>query len=275
MEKNSPNFGHPTDDTSCDYLKLPRSGQLAKKINSRMSMEQGKTSANNIMNFIGQMAKHSIVVPKYKMPTVLPGSTARTSKFSVPDPNSPAHPQQSCIIDGDSVYIHVSHLLGHSSDNSDSVFEILQSETHAHSDSKRILTACPVSKKFFHVLKVIDRTPSGSVLNYHNILSNTEVSRWITGTSVEAATTRTKDGYKIDQDIDKYCSHKFSQRIGKEVLPPQQVIHRLVQAEADEDYVRPDIHYPDTLVGAIQQLQSKKRDHDLPDFPPSKRQRVL
>jgi len=278
MEKNSPNFGHPTDDTSFDYLKLPRSGQLAKKINSRMSMEHGKTSVNNIVNFIGQMAKHSIVVPKYKMPTVLPGSTARTSKFSVPD-NSTAHTQQSCIIDGDSVYIHVSHLIGHSSDNSDSVFQILQSETHAHSASKRILTACPVSKKFFHVLKVIDRTPSGSVLNYHNILSNTDVSRWITGTSNAAAVSRTKEGYKIDQDIDEYCSHKFSQRIGKEVLSPQQVIENLLQAEASEDYIRPNIRYPDTLVGAIQHLQSKKRDHSTGHSTevdiPQKRQRIL
>ena len=180
-----------------------------------MSMEQGKTSVNNIMNFVGEMAKHSIVVHKYKMPTVLPGSTTNSNKFPMPDPSSPAHLQQSCIIDGDTVYIHVSHLLGHSSDNSDSVFEILQSETHAHSATKRMLTACPVSKKFFHVLKVIDRTPSGSVLNYHNILSNTDVSRWITGTSGAAAATRTKGGYKIDQDIDEYCSQKFERRLGK------------------------------------------------------------
>lgn len=261
MEKNAPHFGHPTAENSYDYVKLPRGQQLAKKVNSRMSMEQGKTSVNNIMNFVGEMAKHSIVVPKYKMPTVLPGSTTNSNKFPMPDPSSPAHLQQSCIIDGDTVYIHVSHLLGHSSDNSDSVFEILQSETHAHSATKRMLTACPVSKKFFHVLKVIDRTPSGSVLNYHNILSNTDVSRWITGTSGAAAATRTKGGYKIDQDIDEYCSQKFERRLGKEVLTPSRVLERLVVAEADEDYVRPDIRYPDTLVEAIHRFKSKKREH--------------
>ena len=260
MEKNAPHFGHPTAENSYDYVKLPRGQQLAKKINSRMSMEQGKTSVNNIMNFIGEMAKHSIVVPTYNMPTVLPGSTTNPNKFPTPAPNSPAHLQQSCIIDGDTVYIHVSHLVGHSSDNSDSVFEILQSETHAHSATKRILTACPVSKQFFHVLKVIDRTPSGSVLNYHNVLSNTAVSRWITGTSGAAAATRTQDGYKIDKDIDEYCSNKLESRIGKEVLTPPRVVERLIQAEVHEDYIRPDIRYPDTLVGAIQHSRrSKKR----------------
>lgn len=280
MEKNSPQFGHPTNEHSYDYLKLPRPRQLAKKINSRMSMEHGKTSVNNIMNFIGEMAKHSITVPKYKMPTVLPGSTASTSQFPVTESNSTTHAQQSCIIDGDVVYIHVSHVIGHSSDSSDSVFEILQSETHAHSASKRILTACPVSKQFFHVLKVIDRTPSGAVLNYHNVLSNTEVSRWITGTSGAAAATRTQGGYKIDKDIDEYCSNKLEQRIGKEVLTPQQVIERLIQAEVQEDYIRPDIRYPDTLVGAIQcsraEKRSKKRGHsETTEVADNKRKRVM
>ena len=73
---------------------------------------------------------------------------------------------------------------------------------------------------------------------------------------------------------------QYKQKYGTlKVLSPQQVIENLLQAEASEDYIRPNIRYPDTLVGAIQHLQSKKRDHSTGHSTevdiPQKRQRIL
>jgi len=253
MEKFKPTFGHPNDETSCDYIKLPRLFQLSKTLSSRIPLEKGRTSANNIMNFISNMTKHTIMAKSYEAPELPTGGTANQNPFPVEDTNSKAQPKQSAFISPEGVFIHVAHVLGHCSDHSDSVFDILASETHANSDSKRILTAVPFSKKCFHVFKVIEREPSGRELYYENVLANSDVSRWITQTSEEASVSRTKKGYGINRDIDLECASKVSTLLGKSAVGPLAIIERIVSAEENEEYVRPPINYPSDLLSSWEQ----------------------
>jgi hypothetical protein len=108
-----------------------------------------------------------------------------------------------------------------------------------------LITACPVSKNSFHILKVIDRKPGGNELHYGNVLANTSTSRWITGTSEEDAKSRTAGGYTIDRDIDEYTSEKWSKKIGKETFTPSEVIDNILE---HQEYVRKDVRYPDMLM---------------------------
>ena len=262
MEKFKPTFGKPGDDTSHDYIKLPRLHQLSKTISSRIPLEKGRTSANNIMNFISNMTKHTVMAKTYELPSPTEGSLANTNPFPVEVPGSTAQPRQSAYWDKEGVFIHVAHILGHSSDHSDSVFDILASETHANSDSKRILTAVPINKNCFHVFKVIDRKPSGQGLYYENVLANSGVSRWITQTSEDASTSRTRAGYGINRDIDLECASKVSTLLGKHAVGPLAIIERIVSAEENEDYVRPPINYPETLVNSWERKEGEpSADH--------------
>lgn len=256
MEKNKPNFSGPDNqEDSHEYLKLDKMRGLPRIINSRMPLSNGKTSINNIFNFLKQMEKHSVKTEKYMMPTAVGGSRARDNKFPVPCGGKQT--VQSLTSTGDAVFIHVSHILAHNSDSDDNVFGILQSETHANSKRKRLLTACPVSKNSFHILKVIDRKAGGSELHYGNVLANTEISRFITGTSDEAAISRKRDGYTIDKDIDEYTSEKWSEMIGKKTFTPSEVIENILE---HEEYVRPTVRYPDCLT-----KQGGDSDSDMED----------
>lgn len=244
MEKNNPKFSGPDNqEDSVEYIKLDKLQGLPRKINSRMPLSNGKTSINNIFNFLLQMEKHSVKTEKYKMPTVVSGSTVRDNKFPVPSGGKQI--VQSLTRTHEGVFIHVSHILAHNSDNDDNVFGILKSETHQNSKRKRLLTACPVSKNSFHILKVIDRKPGGNELHYGNVLANTSTSRWITGTSEEDAKSRTAGGYTIDRDIDEYTSEKWSKIIGKETFTPSEVIDNILE---HQEYVRKDVRYPDMLM---------------------------
>ena len=69
--------------TSHDYIKLPRLQQLSKTLSSRIPLEKGRTSANNIMNFISNMTKHTIMAKPYKMPSVTEGTEANPNPFPV------------------------------------------------------------------------------------------------------------------------------------------------------------------------------------------------
>lgn len=245
MEKNAPKFEHPNSDETChDYIKLPKLRQLSKKINSRIPLEKGRTSTNNIENFLLNMTKHSITSRKYREPIVPVGDTANNNKFPIEDTRTNPSQFLSAIVTNDGVYLHVSHILAHREDSADSIFQILANETHAHSDNKRMLTACPFNSNFFHVMRVIERKPGGKELKYHNVLANTAVSRWITGTSDAAAETRTRDGYNISQDIDTHVAHKWAGITGKPTYTPDEIMNVVVEAE---DYIRPDIRYPDEL----------------------------
>ena len=257
MEKFSPNFGEPGDENSVDYVKLPRLTQLSKKINSRIPLAQGRTSGNNIVNFISNMTRHTIRAPKYTLQ--VSGGSEAAPLFPVPvkGVNGRAltpQPKQSAYITNEGVFIHVSHILGHCEDISDSVFQILASETHAKSDKKRILTAVPYNKDCFHVFKVIEREPGGQGLWYDNVLANSSISRWITSTSAVAAVSRTRDGYGISRDIDLEVAANAGNSFGKKTMTPRQVIDNIIIAEMNEDYVRPPISYPSGLVNSWQRV---------------------
>ena len=248
MEKFKPVLEHPQDEQSLDYIKLPHIRQLSKTISSRIPLSKGRTSANNIMNFVNAMSRHTIMAKKYEVEKVTDGDEGNTNPFPVESETGVAQPKQSAYITSDGVYIHVAHILGHMSDHSDSVFDILASETHANSDSKRILTAVPINKKCFHVFKVIDREPNGKPLYYENVLANSDVSRFITQTSEEASVSRTQNGYGINKDIDVYCASKVSGCIGKDAIGPLQVVQKIVAAEKKIGFNRPSIRYPESLV---------------------------
>ena len=143
MEKNAPKFGAPNSDEPCaDYIKLPKLRQLSKKINSRIPLEKGKTSTNNIENFIINMTKHSIYSHKYKEKTVPPGTRPSEDKFPEEDTSSRKSQYLSCVVTHEGVYIHMQHILSHREDSSDSIYQILASETHAFS-----LCPCIVAKR--------------------------------------------------------------------------------------------------------------------------------
>jgi hypothetical protein len=247
MEKSTPTFGNPanSEEASFDYVKLPKLRQLSRKINSRIPLEQGRTSTNNIEDFLLKMTKHSFKSKKFVQSAVPPGSQPSNNKLSVIDPKkSKPRKYDSCVINNDGVFIHVAHLVAHSSSGTDSVFESIAQETHKYSTEKRIITACPLSAKWFHVFKVIERKPGGRKLEYKNVLANSVASRFITGTKENATATRTKDGYKIECDIDQHVADKWSKKIGKPCLTPMEMVQRHVEADP-----HPRIRYPVDLVG--------------------------
>ena len=176
MEKFKPDFANPfkSDDTTCvDYIKLPRLRQLVTKINSRIPLEKGRTSENNIRDFILRMGKHSFQSKPYKMPA--PGAAVSDNKFPEIDTETKRRKRyDSAVINNEGVFIHVAHILHHSTGGSDGIFDALAAETHKYSAQKRILTACPLTSDYFHVMRVIDRQPGGRELKYKNVLANTQ-----------------------------------------------------------------------------------------------------
>tara|TARA_B110000093_G_scaffold151219_1_gene165551 strand:- start:539 stop:1264 length:726 start_codon:yes stop_codon:yes gene_type:complete len=148
MEKSTPTFGNPanSEEASFDYVKLPKLRQLSRKINSRIPLEQGRTSTNNIEDFLLKMTKHSFKSKKFVQSAVPPGSQPSNNKLSVIDPKkSRARKYDSCVINNEGVFIHVAQLSANNSDVYHSIFNILSSFTYASSVPKRILTACPNS----------------------------------------------------------------------------------------------------------------------------------
>ena len=191
------------------------------------------------------MTKHSFKSKKFVQSAVPPGSQPSNNKLSVIDPKkSKARKYDSCVINNDGVFIHVAHLVAHSSSGTDSVFESIAKETHKYSMEKRIITACPLSAKWFHVFKVIERKPGGGKLKYKNVLANSVASRFITGTKENATATRTASGYEIECDIDQHVADKWSKKIGKPCLTPMEMVQRHVEADP-----HPRIRYPVDLVG--------------------------
>jgi len=161
------------------------------------------------------------------------------------------------------------HILTHACDSSDSVFDTLASETHAYSDSKRLITATPLGPKWYHAFKVIERTAGGKGLDYHNVLCNTSTSRWITQTPEETANTRKSSGYSINCDIDEHVAKRLSKRIGKAAETPAQVMQKCVSAET---YERPPIQYPTTFVQEMAMRKKRMRDSNDEDTgPPPKK----
>jgi len=143
MEKSKPIFGNPTgsEAASFDYVKLPKLSQLSRKICSRIPLEKGRPSQNNIEDFLIKMTKHSFKSKKFGPPPV--GSQPSNNKLSVIDTRSRTRKYDSCVINSDGVFIHVAHLIANESDVYHSIFNILSSFTHANSERKRIITACP------------------------------------------------------------------------------------------------------------------------------------
>ena len=76
----------------------------------------------------------------------------------------------------------------HREDSSDSIYQILANETHLNTNTKRIITACPINNKSFHIMKVIDRIPGEKQLKYYNVLANSSISM---DNAEAAAMTRT------------------------------------------------------------------------------------
>lgn len=261
MEKRKPEFANPekTDVADPNYIKLPKLRQLSKKINSRIPLEKGKTSTNNIENFILNMAKHSIRSIEYEKKGVVDGASAAADKWPSPKRKQKGQSSNkrifsSAVVTHEGVFIHVSHILAHKDDSSDSVFKILQSETHKYSDKKRIFTACPVSNEWFHVFKVIERNPGGRALKYRNVLANSKTSRWITNTPSVAAETRTRGGYSIETDIDREVCGKWATLVGKPCYTPQETMQKIVE---NEDYIRPFIQYPMTIINEWKNTQEE------------------
>lgn len=259
MEKRSPKFQDPNSDEACyDYIKLPKLRQLSKKINSRIPLDKGRTSAHNIENFILNMAKHSIRARKYEPVPVTQGTSTPEDNFPIVKKSNKSI-KQSCVVTNEGVFIHVAHVLAHKEDSSDNVFQILASESHKHSDRKRMITACPLDSSWFHVFRVIDRTPRGKGLHYKNVLANTRTSRWITGTGSSSSQTRTMDGYSINEDIDTHVAKKWARIIGKQTQTPEQMVETVID---EEDYDRPMISYPTQFVEDRKQLNKRKRSQE-------------
>lgn len=272
MEKFKPDFANPfkSDDTTCvDYIKLPRMRMLSKKINSRIPLEKGRTSTNNIEDFLLKMSKHSFQSKPFKMPA--PGATVSESKFPVLDTKAKGRKKyDSAVINNEGVFIHVAHILQHSTAGSDSVFETLAAETHKYSSEKRILTACPLNSDYFHVMRVIERTSGGRELRYKNVLANTVESRYLTSTSSTASATRTADGYSIQCDIDDEVCRRWAIKIGK---PTQTLQESMSYLYAQDTSIRDDIHYPNCL--AVQDEYESDEESNEDDKPPAKKQKVV
>ena len=272
MEKFKPDFANPfkSDDTTCvDYIKLPRMRMLSKKINSRIPLEKGRTSTNNIEDFLLKMSKHSFQSKPYKMPA--PGATVAESKFPIIDTKARGRKKyDSAVINNEGVFIHVAHILQHSTAGSDSVFETLAAETHKYSAEKRILTACPLNSDYFHVMRVIERTPGGRELRYKNVLANTAESRYLTSTSSTASATRTADGYSIQCDIDDEVCRRWAIKIGK---PTQTLQESMEHLFAQDPSIRADIYYPDCLV--VQDEYESDDESNEDEERPAKKQKVV
>ncbi|MDA7839024.1 hypothetical protein N9A45_01700 [bacterium] len=265
MEKGAPQFGKPNSDEHCvDYIKLPKLKQLSRTINSRMSIEKGKTSTNNIEAFLLRMRNHAIKSKPFKDPPI--GSEASEDKYPIVDKDKSEKRAQSCVITQDGVYIHMKHIKAHLGDSSDSIFHILANETHMNSSEKRMITACPAQNDLFHVMRVIQREPGGKALKYHNVLANTSISRWITQTPAAAALTRTMDGYAIEKDIDEYVREKWSEKTSKPSYTPAETMQYIDDAIDDDIcfHSRPEINYPEDLLRAYAN-QKRARDADAED----------
>ena len=281
MEKSNPQFGNPfntADTESRDYIKLPRLRQLSKKINSRIPLERGRTSTNNIEDFLLKMTKHSFQSRPYAVAG--PSAEMTDTKFPVVNPKiKRPRKYDSCVINGEGTFVHVAHILNHACNGSDSVYDTLAAETHKYSAHKRILTACPLSGKYFHVMRVIDRVPGGKGIKFKNVLANTQQSRYLTGTTSSASATRTAGAYHIERDIDDEVAYKWSLKTGKDTQTPWESVDYLVSEDPD---VRDDVRYPDCLMlpaDAEEDLddddsESGKRDaDDMEDEPQAKRPR--
>lgn len=262
MEKRAPKCEDPNSDEACyDYVKLPKLRQLSKKVNSRIPLDKGRTSAHNIENFLLNMTKHSIRAKKYEPVPVTQGTSTPEDGFPIVKKSNKTI-KQSCVVTNEGVYIHVAHILAHKEDSSDNVFQILASESHKHSDRKRMITACPLDSSWFHVFRVIERVPKGKGLHYKNVLANTSTSRWITGTSSSSSETRTMEGYSISMDIDQHVAGKWSKIIGKPTETPSEILETIVE---EEDYDRPEISYPQQFVDDRKTLHKRKRAQELSD----------
>jgi len=231
-------------------------------------LEAGRPSPNNIEDFLLKMTKHSFKSKKFMQSAVPPGSQPSNNKLSVIDDRTNPRKYDSCVINNDGVFIHVAHIVAHSSGGIDSVFETVASETHKYSAEKRIMTACPLNSKWFHVFKVIERKPRGTELKYKNVLANSVASRFITGTKESAATTRTKGGYKIECDIDQHVADKWALKIGKPCLTPMKMVQRLVEADP-----YPRMRYPTDLVGDVTVVSDGEDDEERQETVGNKRNR--
>lgn len=267
MEKANPTTCTPNQETGCNYLKLPRLRQLAKKVNSRIPLEKGRTSTNNIEDFLNRMTRHTIRCRNFKPKS--PGADVATDNYPVPNDSGSERQHTSCIITHEGVFIHMHHILAHASDSSDSVYDTLAAETHAYSNDKRLITATLLGPKWYHAFKVIERTAGGKGLEYHNVLWNTSTSRWITQTDEETANTRKSAGYSIDCDIDEHVAKRLSKRIGKAVDTPVETMQKCIDAE---NYPRPPIQYPNTFVKEMAMRKKRMRDSSDDDAaPPTKK----
>lgn len=261
MEESNPQFEAPNPidgaEQSFDYIKLPKLTQLSRKVNSRIPPEIGRTSTNNIKDFLLKMSKHTILSKKYH----ITAASSRNGKYPVINPKSKPKDEQSCVVASDGVYIHVSHILAHRQDSADSVFDILSSETHKHSRTKRMLTACTYNNKWFHILKVIERKCGGEGLKWKNVLANSKTSRWITNTTENNAPTRICDrDHEINEDVDDYVARKWTKIIGKRCYTPNEIIRSVVNREY---YSRPKITYPADLIQATLSVQDDQvEEHD-------------
>ena len=256
MEKTNPQFGNPynpEDKEAWDYIKLTNLKQLSKKINSRIPLEKGRTSINNINAFLFKMTQHSFKSKRYKQRPI--GSQPTEDKFPIVDTSKPVKKYDSCVMKDNFVWIHVSHILNHSSGGSDSVFDTIKSVTHKYSDKKRLISACPFSSEWFHIFKVIERKPGGRQLKYKNVLANTQVSRILTNTASSASSSRTRGGYDISCDIDKHVADKWNKIIGKPTQTPMETVEHLFGFDNDQH----DIQYPDDLI-EIENSQNNEFD---------------
>lgn len=265
MSKDKPICVNPSssEDDTANYVKLPKFRQLCKTINSRIPRTKGRTSINNIEEFLSKMTKHSVTSRDYKM--------ARPNEYPELKQSGAPQKHQSCIITHEGTFIHVSHVLNHAGDDSDSVWSALLQETHANSDDKRLLTAFPYSEKWYHIFKIIERQPGGAAIKYDNVLWNTPESRWMTGTEESAAASRKQDGFSINQDIDTYVAHKWSSILGKFVPSPKESVQRVLQAAANGRYMT----YPDTYVAGYQKWRNKKRARGREEEAAAKKARAL
>lgn len=198
-----------------------------------------------------------------------PGATVSDNKFPEVDTSKKRGKRyDSAVINNEGTFIHVAHILHHSTDGSDSVFETLAAETHKYSAQKRILTACPISSEYFHVMRVIDRRAGGRELKYKNVLANSSESRYLTSTTPSASATRTADGYSIQCDIDDEVCRKWATKIGK---PTQTLSESMGHLYASDPTIRDDIRYPDCLM--MPEVDSGDESNE-DEEPPTKRQKV-
>ena len=61
-------------------------------------LEKGRTSINNIENFLLNMSKHTLKTKPYKDPVVPPGSQAPKDKYPIEDTSKKAIDFTSCVI---------------------------------------------------------------------------------------------------------------------------------------------------------------------------------